>query len=191
MRLGGRRLAELRRHGAGARGRVLEIGCGTGLSFASYDWQHIERLDACEPDPFMLARARRKADDLPEEIRAKLVLHADPAERLPFQAETFDAAVSMFVLCSVHDLAAACAELARVLKPGACLWLVEHVRGRGARLAAQQALQPLWGWAAAGCHLNRDTVAALAAAGLEVRVDERFSLSPLLPAVRAVACKAA
>jgi SAM-dependent methyltransferase len=45
----------------GVRGRVLEIGCGTGNSFDHYDWAAIDSLDATEPDPYMLQRAREKA----------------------------------------------------------------------------------------------------------------------------------
>jgi hypothetical protein len=80
-------------------------------------------------------------------------------------------------------------ELRRVLKPGGRVRLVEHVRGSGAVASLQKAVQPIWGWAAAGCHLNRNTELTVSAAGLRLQVQERFKLGPLLPAIRGIAIR--
>ena len=190
LRCDGGRMAELRRVSAGsAHGHVVEIGCGTGLNFEYYDWQRVDRLDATEPDPFMLKRARHRLEALPGGVRERVHLHEVTAEDLPFGEATFDAAVSTLVLCTVRDPSLAARELHRVLKPGARLYLVEHVRGSGPLATAQRLLQPLWGWFAAGCHLDRNTEVVVAASGLRLTVQERFKLAPLLPAVRGFATK--
>lgn len=190
MGLGRRRMDELRRATAGrAGGRVLEIGCGTGLNLAYYDWDQVESLDATEPDLFMLKRARKKAGDLPLAIQQRLRLHQAPAERLPFADSSFDTVVASLVLCTVSDPAAAAAETKRLLRPGGTLYFIEHVRGEGATATAQRLLQPAWGWAAAGCHLDRDSELTLAGAGMRVRVQERFRLGPLLPAILGTATR--
>ena len=70
MRPGDSVLAPVRQFVAGgASGLVLEVGCGTGANLPYYDWERIESLDATEPDPFMLQRARRRASKLPPSSR--------------------------------------------------------------------------------------------------------------------------
>lgn len=63
---------------------------------------------------------------------------------------------------------------------------VEHVRDpRNAGLARwQDRLERPWGWIAGGCHPNRDTVAALEAAGLEGHALRRDALPSVPPIVR-------
>ena len=53
--------------------------------------------------------------------------------------------------------------------PGGVLRRLEHVRARG-RAAAwlQDRAQPAWTWLTGGCHPNRQTEAAVAAAGFVV-----------------------
>lgn len=183
-------MQSLRRAAAGqARGRVLELGCGTGLNLDYYDWAGVERLDATEPDPYMLARARKRAEALPSAVQQRVHLHEVMAEALPFEDASFDAAVSTLVLCTVEDLGQALRETWRVLKPGAALHAVEHVRGHGVIGATQKVLQPAWGWCAAGCHLDRDTEEALRKAGFVPDVRRRVRLGPILPALHIVAVK--
>jgi ubiquinone/menaquinone biosynthesis C-methylase UbiE len=187
---GGARMEQARRFAAGgASGRVIEIGFGTGLNFDFYDWSRVDHLDACEPDLFMLKRARKRLEALPPEVQAKVTLHDAPAEALPFEDGTFDAAVSTLVLCTVLDPLLASRELLRVLKPGGQARLVEHVRGTGTLASFQGIIQPLWGWTAGGCHLNRNTELAVSASGLRLQVRERFKLSPILPAITAIATR--
>ncbi len=154
-----------------ARGRVLEIGGGTGLNLARYPGA-VESLTVIEPDPFMARRLRERAGsrlDFPVEVVEA------PAETLPFADAAFDTVVSTLVLCTVGDPAAALAQVRRVLAPGGRLLVLEHVREpEGGRLARwQDRLERPWGWIAAGCHPNRDTAATLRAAGFDTATLER------------------
>jgi ubiquinone/menaquinone biosynthesis C-methylase UbiE len=158
-----------------AAGRVIEIGAGTGMSFAHYG-AAAERVVAVEPDAHMLARAERRAaargDGLVELRRLE-------AERLPFADASFDTAIASLVLCSVESPPAALAELRRVLRPGGTLRFYEHVRSQGRLGAAcQDLLAPLWCRIAGGCHPNRDTVAEIERAGFRVTSLRRTSLGP-------------
>jgi len=90
-----------------------------------------------------------------------------PAERLPFADESFDTLVATLTLCTVADLPRALAEARRVLVPGGRLLFCEHVRSDDPRVARwQDRLAFPWRLAGRGCRPNRDTVAAIAQAGL-------------------------
>jgi len=154
---------------ANARGRVLEIGVGTGLSFAHYP--PVDELVGVDPSEPMLRRARRRAAELGRDV----TLVEAPAEALPFAAESFDTAVTLAVLCSVDDPARGLAEIRRVLKPDGRFIFLEHVRSSEPSLARwQDRLDRPWGWIAGGCHPNRRTLEEIQAAGFSaVDVDRK------------------
>jgi ubiquinone/menaquinone biosynthesis C-methylase UbiE len=147
-----------------ARGRTLELGAGTGLNLKHYPRDGID-LTLSEPEGPMARRLERRVrSERPdaEVIRAS-------AERLPFDAGSFDSVVATLVLCTVTDQAAALAEIRRVLKPEGSLLLLEHVRSDDAGVARlQDRLQPLWIRVGHGCHCNLDTLAGIRSAGFEV-----------------------
>lgn len=178
VKLEPRGMQELRDHTvAGLSGRVLEIGAGNGANFHRYP-KAVSQLVATEPDPYMLERARKRAGEsnLPVELQLA------PAEQLPFEDASFDAVVSVLVLCSVTDLSKALSEIARVLKPGGQLRFIEHVRFRGAVGGAyQDLLAPVWRWLGAGCNPNRRTAQAIADAGFTIAETHRFKLAPPIP----------
>jgi len=91
-------------------GRCLDVGCGTGLAteaVAELGWSAVG-VDLSED---MLATARRRGLE---------VVHGSATE-LPFDDETFDAAVSSHTHIDIDDFAGAMKETARVLQPEAPL----------------------------------------------------------------------
>ncbi|MFN7131805.1 MAG: class I SAM-dependent methyltransferase, partial [Myxococcales bacterium] len=118
---------------AGARGRTLEIGCGTGRNLPLYG-QPVSVV-GIEPEWDALLAARRKAPGVPL-VQAR-------AEALPFKPGVFDTVVSSLVFCSVSDVPGALGEIRRVLAPGGELRMLEHVRARS-RMGAwlQDRIQP-------------------------------------------------
>ena len=162
-----------------ARGRVLEVGVGTGLNLGLY--REVESLDAVDPDPFMIERAAPRIEALPFPAR----LHRAGAEALPFADASFDSAVLTFVLCTIPQTGAALAEVRRVLAPGGRLFFVEHTRSVQSLVAGvQTALTPLWKKIGGGCHLNRPALELIAGAGFHVSHaepvwGERWTLFPV------------
>ena len=168
-------------------GDVIEIGAGTGRSLPYYE--RARRVVAVEPDASMAKRIDTRLAD----VRVPVEVVPASAEALPFPDESFDAAVAAFVLCSIADPARALAEIRRVLRPGGRLALLEHVRGSDRLASWQDRLTPLHKRLAGGCHLNRETLAAVARAGFDVSSVERVRLEEPLaiyrPGIQGVAIR--
>jgi ubiquinone/menaquinone biosynthesis C-methylase UbiE len=102
---------------------VLEIGCGTGnLTIQAKRAQPSAEVIGCDPDPRILAVAKRKANRL-NGIR----FEQGYAERLPYADGEFDRVLSSMMLHHINDESkpAAAAEIFRVLRPGGRLHLVD------------------------------------------------------------------
>ena len=156
----------LRAEAAGqAHGIVLEIGAGNGLNFALYDPEQVERVEAVEPNLYMLRHAQARA----LEARVPVTLTQAPAEVLPFADGTFDSALATLVFCSVDDPERGLREVHRTLKPGGALLLVEHVRSEGTVAArVQDVITPVFKRLAGNCHPNRDTASVVKRAGFHI-----------------------
>jgi len=154
----------------GARGRTLDVGCGTGRGLPLYA-PHVRAI-GLDPAWDSLARARRRAPGVP--------LVQGSAEVLPFRDGTFDTVVASLVFCSVAEPARGLAEVKRVLRPDGRLRMLEHVRSRRSWKAAfQDRVQPLWTWASGGCHPNRDTERVVEAAGFVIETDDRAEMADM------------
>ncbi len=149
----------------GLSGRVLDLGAGNGLNFAHYP-AAVTEVVALEPEPHLrrLAIAAAAAAPVP------VTVWSGTGEAIPAADGAFDHAVAALVLCSVGDPPRVLSELRRVVAPGGSLRYYEHVGAPGGRtLALQRTLDAtLWPRLAGGCHLTRNTGAAIRAAGFTV-----------------------
>jgi len=103
--------------------RVLDVGSGTGtLAIAALSrWPALE-VTGIDIAVGMLELARRTAEArLDGTTRTRYRTEVASADRLPFEAGTFDLAMSSFVLQLVPNRAAALREIRRVLRPGGTL----------------------------------------------------------------------
>lgn len=149
---------------APARGRILEIGFGTGMNLTHYP-PTVERIEAIDPDLDLDRYSLPRIAAAPIEVD----FHHLDAEHLPFEANRFDTVVSTFTLCSIPDVAHALREIRRVLKPGGQFLFLEHGRSPDPGVARwQDRLNAAWMPLAGGCHLNRPTRELVAEAGLEL-----------------------
>ena len=176
---------------AGLSGRVLEVGAGNGLNFPHYP-ASVREVVAVEPEPYLRGRAAEAAAAAPVPVR---VTDGTAAE-LPAADGEFDAVVVSGLLCSVADVPAALAEFGRVLRPGGQLRFYEHVRSRDTVFARfQRAADLVWPHLMGGCHVHRQTRAAIERVfTIERCRGFRFppsaALSPVAPRILGVARKA-
>jgi ubiquinone/menaquinone biosynthesis C-methylase UbiE len=149
---------------APARGRVLEIGFGTGLNLAHLP-RTVKTLDALEPNPGMKAKAEQRL----ESCEIPHAVFEGSAEAIPADDGTYDAVISTMTLCTIPDDEAALAEIRRVLRPGGSFLFLEHGLAPDPDVQAwQERLTPFFRPMLGGCHMNRDIRALLEGAGFEL-----------------------
>ena len=149
-----------------AEGNVLEIGVGSGANFPHYDPARVSLLYALEPNLGMIRRAKKKQ----QQTRLNIQYLDLPGERIPLEAETVDAIVSTFTLCTIRDVATAIHGLARVLKPNGRLLFFELGRSPEAAVQHwQKRLEPVCRWLFQGLYLTRDIPSLLEKGGFEIK----------------------
>ncbi|MER7079991.1 phosphatidylethanolamine N-methyltransferase [Saccharopolyspora kobensis] len=153
-----------------AEGEVLEVAIGTGLNLPVYGRD--VRLTGIEWSPRMLDLARQRAQDLDVPVD----LREGDARDLPFPDAAFDSVVCTFGLCAIPDEQQAIAEMARVLRPGGKLLLLDHVAGSAWPVRLVQRVAELVTIPLGGEHFLRRPLPLVRAAGLEVEESDRFKL---------------
>lgn len=135
-----------------ARGRVLEVGMGSGLNLPHYDPRRVELVWGLEPSAGMRRKARRGVADAPFEVRWLDL----PGEEIPLETDSADSVVLTYTLCTIPDWHRALEQIRRVLKPGGRLLFCEHGMAPDEAVRQwQDRADPWWGRMAGGCHLNR------------------------------------
>ena len=148
----------------GLEGDVVEIGFGSGLNVPFYP-AAVTRVAAVEPADlgWKLADRRVRAASVPV-ARSGL-----DGQSLPFEDDSYDAALSTWTLCTVTDAIGALRELRRVIKPGGTLHFLEHGLAPDERVRRwQHRLDPMQKRLFGGCHLTRPIVELLRTAGFTI-----------------------
>jgi ubiquinone/menaquinone biosynthesis C-methylase UbiE len=146
----------------GARGRVLEVGVGTGANLEHYpDGVELHGIDISAQ---MLRRARDRAERTGRSVTLE---HAD-AEALPFADASFDTVTATCVFCSVGDPVRGLQEVGRVVKPEGRVLLLEHVRPENPVLGKLFDLLTPITRRLVGPEINRRTENNVRRAGLEI-----------------------
>jgi len=147
-----------------AKGRVLEIGIGSGLNLPHYNPEKVSSVIGVDPDAHIWARseARRAA------VEFKVERIGLSGEEIPMENDSADTVVVTYSLCTIPDPVLALREMRRVLKPGGEILFTEHGRAPDRQVEKWQArIDPLWSKLAGGCHSGRDIPELIRQAGLE------------------------
>jgi demethylmenaquinone methyltransferase/2-methoxy-6-polyprenyl-1,4-benzoquinol methylase len=120
---------------AGRGDRVLDVACGTAAVGIELVRRHGCSVVGLDQSPAMLAAARERIEM--SGLEGAIELREGRAESLPFEDSSFDALTFTYLLRYVEDPAATLRELARVVRPGGTLAMLEFHVPRGA-------WRPLW-----------------------------------------------
>ena len=184
-----RRLAgHKRRIFADLGGVVAEIGAGNGRNLRYL--RPGTPMHAIEPNPYFHRRLKRTA----AVHGIDLTIHPVPGEAIDLEDASVDAVICTWVLCTVHDPAQALREIHRILRPGGRFAFIEHVAAPGGAVRrVQRLVRRPWRWAFEGCHTDRDTAAAIHAAGFtSVEITEfrfRSSFVPVRTQIAGIAVR--
>jgi ubiquinone/menaquinone biosynthesis C-methylase UbiE len=156
-----------------AGGDVLEVAIGTGRNLPYY--RDGVRLTGIDWSAAMLALAARRAASLGRDAD----LRTGDAQRLDFPDSSFDTVVCTLGLCAIPDDRRAVAEMARVLRPGGLLVLVDHVLARPVALRGVQWLYERVSIPLAGEHFRRRPLTHVRDLGFRIEEAERFRMGVL------------
>jgi SAM-dependent methyltransferase len=160
------------------KGRVLEVGVGTGINFEHYNGD-IEVM-GIEPSPYMMPQAVKRREVLlfPDKITLHNVGCSYPEMEVLVEPASLDAVVCTLVLCTIPDPARALANFKKWLKPGGKLVVIEHIRSHNHLKGRMQDLaNPIWELVAEGCQLNRSTDILILQSGFTLVREEYFRIA--------------
>lgn len=162
-----------------ARGRVLEIGIGSGLNLPYYDARKVSKLWGLDPSPEMTRIAERSARAVPFDVD----FIGLPGEEIPLDNHSVDTIVMTYTLCSIPDTQMALQQMARVLKPGGSLVFCEHGAAPDPEVRRwQDRITPIWKRLGGGCHLNRAIPELIAQGGFRITALETMYIPGWRPA---------
>lgn len=162
-----------------ARGRVLEIGSGSGLNLLLYDPAKVTEVWGIEPSRTLIRMARRVAERVPFPVA---FIEAS-ASAIPLDDGCIDTVLSTYTLCTVPEAVPALAEMSRVLRKGGQFVFCEHGASPDARVRGwQNRVNPVWTRLAGGCELNRVVPALIEAGGFCINEMDTMYLPGWRPA---------
>jgi len=162
-----------------ARGRVLEVGVGSGLNFPFYDPNKVTRVWGLDPSVEMLEIAEQSVESLKFDVE----FIDRPADEIPLEDGSADTVLVTYSLCTIPETDPALREMARVLKTGGELIFCEHGIAPDASVRRwQERLNPLWKRFGGGCNLNRPIPELIEAGGFRIKDMETMYVPGWRPA---------
>lgn len=163
---------------SGLRGKVLEVGVGTGRNLKYYPAGcSVTGIDNSEG---MLEKARESAGG----IQNITLLFMD-AEHLKFPDNSFDYVVTTFVLCTIPDPVQALKEMRRVLKPSGELIALEHMHSSNPFISLFEDLINPFLFFLLGDHTTRHTLKNIEDAGFIILEAKKLAFKDVFRKIRA------
>ena len=162
-----------------AKGRVLEVGIGSGLNFPYYDSSNVDYVWGLDPSDQMRKMAERRTIDLPFEVE----FMGSSGEEIPLETSSVNTVLVTYTLCTIPDLLQALSQMSRVLKPRGELIFCEHGLAPDEEVRRWQArINPIWKRMGGGCNLNRPIPSLIERGGFKINKVETMYIPGWRPA---------
>jgi len=162
-----------------AKGKVLEIGIGSGLNLPFYDPKRVKSLTAIDPSEEIWELKPFDIDQLKFDFKFIKAF----AEDIPLKNKQFDTVVITYALCTIKDTKKAMYEIKRLLKPGGKLLFCEHGIAPDQTIKNwQNTINPVWKKVGGGCNLNKEIPKLINSNGFKIIELETMYLPGWKPA---------
>ena len=154
-----------------AKGRVLEIGVGSGLNLPFYNPHQVTSLFAIDP----YYKLNQAAKCMIKESSFPITINRNSADQISLPDNSIDTVIVTYTLCSLPNPDAALKELRRVLVPSGQLYFVEHGLAPDMHIAQwQNRLNRFWKFIAGGCNLNLDIANLLLTNQWHISIEQMY-----------------
>jgi ubiquinone/menaquinone biosynthesis C-methylase UbiE len=162
-----------------AKGRVLEIGIGSGLNLQFYDSSNVEYIWGLD----ISAQMRKMAEKRAKSIQSKVEFLGQSGNELPLESNSVDTVLVTYTLCTIPDVGQALSEMSRVLMPGGELIFCEHGLAPDKDVRRwQNLMNPIWRRMGGGCNLNRPIPNLIEQGGFKINNIETMYIPGWKPA---------
>ena len=156
-----------------AKGKILDIGIGSGLNIPFYDLSKIDKIYGLDPSSELIKIAKKMA--VKKNISIEFLLCG--AEDIPLPNNSIDTVLITYSMCTIPEVLKANYEMFRVLKPDGRLIFCEHGLAPDKSVAKwQKRINPVWGKIAGGCNLDRDIPNLISSSGFKILSIEEMYL---------------
>ena len=156
-----------------AKGKILDIGIGSGLNIPFYDLSKIDKIYGLDPSSELIKIAKKMA--VKKNISIEFLLCG--AEDIPLSNNSIDTVLITYSMCTIPEVLKANYEMLRVLKPDGRLIFCEHGLAPDKSVAKwQKRINPVWGKIAGGCNLDRDIPNLISSSGFKILSIEEMYL---------------
>lgn len=162
-----------------AKGRVLEIGIGSGLNLQFYDSSNVEYIWGLDPSAQMRNMAEKRAINSQFEVE----FIGLSGNEIPLESNSVNTVLVTYTLCTIPDVVQALSEMSRVLMPGGELIFCEHGLAPDEDVRRwQNRMNPIWKRMGGGCNLNRPIPNLIEQGGFKINNIETMYIPGWKPA---------
>ena len=156
-----------------AKGKILEIGIGSGINIPFYKKSQIEKLYGLDPSEELNHMALKVANK--HNLDVEFLLSG--AEEIPLPSNSIDTILITYTLCTMPDLNSSMSEMKRVLKDDGNFLFCEHGIAPDLNIVKwQNRINPIWGKLFGGCNINRDIPNILKENGFKINTLDQMYL---------------
>ena len=156
-----------------AKGKVLEVGIGSGLNMPYFDTSKIISVVGIDPSEELIQLAEKRIDDSMPDVDFVI----SKAEEMQFNDNSFDTVLITYTMCTVDDVSASLMQIKRVLKSDGQLLFCEHGLAPDEKIVKwQNRINKFWPTISGGCNINKNIPHLIGEAGFTISNMEQMYL---------------